>query len=55
VLDELPEGARAGRRAQPNQRGRGLGLTGEIASPLSKDAEVLLVHDDGETHVEPLS
>jgi hypothetical protein len=31
-----------------------LGLTGEIVSPMSKGAGVLLVHDDGETRVEQL-
>lgn len=55
VLDELPEGGRAlvvGH--SPTNEAAVLGLTGEIVPPMSKGTGVLLVHDDGETRVEPL-
>jgi broad specificity phosphatase PhoE len=56
VLDELPEGGRAlvvGH--SPTNEAAVLGLTGEIVPPMSKGAGVLLVHEDGETRVEPLA
>jgi broad specificity phosphatase PhoE len=56
VLDELPEDGRAlvvGH--SPTNEAAVLGLTGEIVSPMSKGAGVLLVHDAGETRVEPLA
>ena len=56
VLDELPEGGRAlviGH--SPTNEAAVLGLTGEIVAPMSKGAGVLLVHDAGETRVEPLA
>ena len=56
VLDELPDGGRAlvvGH--SPTNEAAVLGLTGEIVSPMSKGAGVLLVHDEGETRVEPLA
>jgi hypothetical protein len=55
VLDGLPEDGRAlvvGH--SPTNEAAVLGLTGEIVSPMSKGAGVRLVHDDGETRVEPL-
>ena len=56
VFDELPEGGRAlvvGH--SPTNEAAVLGLTGEIVAPMSKGAGVLLVHDAGETRVEPLA
>jgi broad specificity phosphatase PhoE len=55
VLDELPEDGRAlvvGH--SPTNEAAVLGLTGEIVTPMSKGAGVLLVVEDGETRVEPL-
>jgi broad specificity phosphatase PhoE len=55
VLDELPEGGRAlvvGH--SPTNEAAVFGLTGEIVSPMSKGAGVLLVHEDAKTRVEPL-
>ena len=56
VLDELREGGRAlvvGH--SPTNEAAVLGLTGEIVAPMSKGAGVLLVHQEGETRVEPLA
>jgi phosphohistidine phosphatase SixA len=55
ILDGLPEGGRAlAVGHSPTNEAAVLGLTGEIVSPMSKGAGVLLVHADGETRVEPL-
>lgn len=56
VLDRLPDGARAlvvGH--SPTNEAAVLGLTGEIVAPMSKGDGVLVVEEDGQLRVEPLS
>jgi broad specificity phosphatase PhoE len=56
VLDRLPDGGRAlvvGH--SPTNEAAVLGLTGEVVEPMSKGAGVLVVEEDGEFRVEPLS
>jgi broad specificity phosphatase PhoE len=56
VLDRLPDGGRAlvvGH--SPTNEAAVLGLTGDVVEPMSKGAGVLVVEEDGEFRVEPLS
>lgn len=56
VFERIPDGARAlvvGH--SPTNEAAVLGLTGEVVEPMSKGAGVLIVEDNGEFRVEPLS